>query len=328
MTARATRETVSFCPTCRFTSKQTTRDLAAYALRRHSCTKHLEAAARRANGDRMRASRGTIIRPCLHKRANHQHGTNAAYHLDNCRCLPCSRAAVAYDRRRSRQQAYGRWQPFVEAEPVRHHVRQLMAVGVGWKRIARHAQVPSGVMTKLLYGDTTRKMQPSRRIRPETAQRILAVQPDAIAAGARIPAGQTWRHIQGLVALGYPFAWISNEIGQGGRALQIGQDLVRVRTANLIADLAARVGDTPGHSLRARRYAEQHGWLTPMQQFADATTSDDNDVRPPTRAEILRENAEWLIDGGLSVELTAERLNVRVDYLRDVLAGKKGGRAA
>lgn len=268
-----------------------------------------------------------LTRTCRHKQASHQHGTNAAYHLDNCRCRPCSRAAVAYDRTRTRQLAYGRWQPYIDAEPARQHVRALMAAGVGWKRAAQHAHVPNGVMTKLLYGDTTRGMAPSRRIRPETAQRILAVTAGIIAGGARIPAEPTWRHIQGLVALGYPFAWISAEIGQGGRALQVSQDLVLVRTARLIEALATRVGDTPGPSMRARRYAQARGWLTPMHQYA-ASFEDDDTNGAPTRAEILRENAEWLIDGGLSLELAAERLNVRTDYLRDVLAGKKGRRAA
>jgi hypothetical protein len=43
-----------------------------------------------------------------------------------------------------------------------------------------------------------------------------------------------------------------------------------------------------------------------------------------TRPQVLAENARWLIEGGLSIELAASRLGVSPDYLQDVLSGKKG----
>lgn len=66
-------------------------------------------------------------KPCLHKQANHQHGTNACYVLDKCRCHPCAHARAAQDDWRRRQQAYGRYDKYVDAAEARRHVRSLMA---------------------------------------------------------------------------------------------------------------------------------------------------------------------------------------------------------
>jgi hypothetical protein len=80
-------------------------------------------------------------KPCLHKRVNHQHGTRLAYILDRCRCLPCAAANSTYELRRTRLKAYGRGTPsgWVDAAPVRAHVEQLCATGMGYKTVARTA---------------------------------------------------------------------------------------------------------------------------------------------------------------------------------------------
>lgn len=112
-------------------------------------------------------------KPCLHKIANHQHGTYACYVLDRCRCRPCADAHAAYNRERVRQQAYGRWDNYVDAEPARRHVRLLMAQGMGLKRIVAVSGVPSGSIWKLLYGkrqpDGTRT--PSKQLPPAIGHR-------------------------------------------------------------------------------------------------------------------------------------------------------------
>lgn len=191
------------------------------------------------------------------------HGTNARYHLDGCRCRPCSKAAVEYDRRRNRLIAYGRWQPYIDAEPARRHVRGLMAQGMGWKRIARTSGVASGTLTKLLYGAPARGMAPSKRIRPETAAKLLAVEAD-LAPAALVNAGPSWQIIRGLIANGYTRAWISSRIGQDGRALQLGRDRIEHRHALTIRGLGERYATVPGPSVRSRRYAERHGWTVDL----------------------------------------------------------------
>jgi hypothetical protein len=245
----------------------------------------------------------------------------SAYVLDKCRCADCREACRVYENHRRRQDLYGRWQPYVDAAPARAHVRQLQAAGMGWKRVARAAGLNTSVVWKLLYGDPTRNLAPSKRIRQQTVTALLAVQPD-LAPGALIDATDTWHRIEGLVALGYPKLWIARQLGQTGPGLQVRRTRVQVSTAQAIAALADRIGDTPGYSTRARNYAKARGWLTPMQRWA--LQFDVSEPVRLTRSQRLAEDARWLLDAGLSLDEVAGRLQVSVSYLRDVLTGVKG----
>jgi hypothetical protein len=109
------------------------------------------------------------------------HGTRARYVMGpgpgqgpGCRCAPCRAANRAAENQRTKLIAYGRWQPYVDAGPAREHVRQLAARGIGWKQAAMLAGVPTGAMSKLLYGGPGGR-PPSQRVRPGTAAAILAV---------------------------------------------------------------------------------------------------------------------------------------------------------
>jgi hypothetical protein len=245
----------------------------------------------------------------------------SAYVQDRCRCADCREACRVYENHRRRQALYGRWQPYVDAEPVRAHVRQLQAGGMGWKRIAGAAGLAPSTVWKLLYGDPTRSLAPSKRVRQETAAALLALQPD-LAGGALIDATDTWHRIEGLVALGYPKLWIARQLGHTGSGLQINRHRVTVANAQAIAALADRVGDTPGHSSRARNYAKARGWLTPIQRWA--LQFEISEPVRLTRSQRLAEDARWLLGAGLSVDEVAGRLRVSVSYLRDVLTGVKG----
>lgn len=139
------------------------------------------------------------------------HG-NAKYHLENCRCPICCKAARDYENNRYRAIAYGRWQPFVDAEPVRQHVLALGEFGIGWMRVAKLAGVSTGGVSKLLYGDRPRRLPPSRRVRPETALKLLAVEPtlDNLGNRATIDATGTRRRLQALVYAG----WTQSELAR------------------------------------------------------------------------------------------------------------------
>lgn len=311
------RDTRSSCE-CGFRSALTTKRMAAYALRVHSCERHRALAASRARGEAQRALRGTVIRECQHD-GRHQHGDRNRYVLDQCRCDPCREAAIGYERMRTRQTAYGRWQPYVDAEPARQHVRALMAGGMGWKRIGQVAGVPSGTMTKLLYGDATRDLAPSKRVRPETAQRLLAVTLDH-ADAAFVPARPTWRRIEGMVALGYPKAWIAEQIGQR-RALQLRRDFVLARTERAVADLAERVGDDPGPSDRARRYAAARGWLVPAYGTDEEIAEQKRiavELAREAKNEIAerRERVQRLLAQGVPAHVVAQRLGITADLVQ------------
>jgi hypothetical protein len=60
----------------------------------------------------------------------------------------------------------------------------------------------------------------------------------------------------------------------------------------------------------------------------DRPVPSSTDDLPRTPADRLREDALWLIQGGVPEQYAAERLGVRPDYLRAVLAGKRGRRAS
>jgi transcriptional regulator with XRE-family HTH domain len=261
-----------------------------------------------------------------------EHGTLAAYKIDLCKCDLCEEANRTYVARRARLKAYGQWEPYVDAEPVREHVRTLIGFGLGWMQIAKIAGVPRGVMSKLLYGDGPRGLAPSKRVRPHTAAKILAVEPsfDMLADGAMVDGTATRRRLQALVAVGWAQARLAERLGVErtnlNKMLRSGQH-VRAGTVRAVARLYDELWDqAPPESehrakisaSRARNYARAAGWLPPMAW--DDDTIDDpaacGDLGQKTnRADALFEDSEELLRQGFTVELAAERLGVSPKYL-------------
>jgi hypothetical protein len=113
--------------------------------------------------------------PCLHQRVKHRHGTLLAYATDRCRCAPCRKAKSDYEKHRKRQIAYGRWNAWVDAGPARAHVLdRVERTGVTWRRIAERAGMSEQTMTRLLFGFPKRGVPPSRRIRRDTASKLVS----------------------------------------------------------------------------------------------------------------------------------------------------------
>src|SRR3954470_25062258 len=154
------------CPACGYTADYASAPLADAHHRRHSCAKHrrdLEKATPRA--ERLRAR---VAREAPHPRARHQHGTRAAYVKDRCRCADCTAANTAVSRTAARERLYGRWQPYVDAGPVREHLAALRVAGIGVERIAHLAGLSVSHIRELAEhsrGDTPG----TRRVRPDTA---------------------------------------------------------------------------------------------------------------------------------------------------------------
>ena len=147
-----------------------------------------------------------------------EHGTNACYTLDQCRCGPCEDAHLQYERQRRRDIAEGSSRT-VDAEPVREHVRSLMADsrrgatnGVGLKQIARVSGVAHGALWKLMYGDPGRD-GPSRTVRSSTAEALLAVTHADRADGSTVPAGSTVARIDELREAGATWVELAEETG-------------------------------------------------------------------------------------------------------------------
>lgn len=167
-----------------------------------------------------------------------QHGQRASY-AKGCRCDLCTDANRAYETARQTGQT-----DLVDAGPARAHVQRLLARGAGQKPLARAAGVNVKTVVELADGTL-------RRIRPETEQVLLALTVEAAAAhtgagrwGGSVPAGPTWRLIDWMVMRGWPKSWISREIGQGGRALQLNRTRISKGSAEAVAELDRRLGRT------------------------------------------------------------------------------------
>lgn len=278
------------CKTCGWSGAYTTAKKADWAKRQHSCARNLARQLAHVNGLIREAQVDRMPQPCLHPIANHQHGTHACYVLDRCKCPPCTAANSAYEADRIRQHAYGRWNGYVDARPAREHVQQLMAAGMGYHRIADVAGIGRTGLSKLLWGDPARGQQPSRRIRPTSADKLIAVQLD-LAPGARVPATGTVRRLQALVALGYSISALGRalDVNRGNMSGLMTVAAVTRRRADQVAELydawsmrlPAETNQRERISAsRARNHARAHGWPPPLAWDDDAL--DNADARPHT----------------------------------------------
>lgn len=212
------------------------------------------------------------------------HG-NAKYHLEKCRCPTCRQAARDYDNNRSRAIAYGRWQPYVDAEPVRQHVRALAEFGIGWMRLAKISGVPRGSVSKLLYGDPQRGMAPSKRILPKNAQAILAVEPtlDNLGDQTVIDGTGTRRRLQALVCAGWTQSELARRMNMNranfGRTIV--SSLVKAATVKTVRDLYDELwrvdpvaAGVPEHRAAAARLIATSNRWAPVGAWDDDSIDD------------------------------------------------------
>lgn len=227
---------------------------------------------------------------------------------------PCrSTNKAAYERYRTRQKAYGRWEPYVDAEPARAHVRALQAAGMGWRRIAAVAGLSTNVVSKLLYGCSPRGMAPSKRIRPDTAAKLLAVTVD-LADHQTVDATGTRRRIHALVACGWSFAKLANKLGMTNTNLiaLVDRPQVIVAKHRAVAELYEQLwNEEPPNSThrdkisvnRARNMARREGWSLPMDW--DEDTIDDPTATPhcsDVEDQAVDEVAVQRVMSGVTVE--------------------------
>lgn len=265
------------CDTCGHTASGGTAAVAAEYLRRHSCRRQQELAARAIRVAKAKNYHGET-RDCQHKHTHHEHGTRTAYVLDRCKCRPCLDANRREENTRRRAQLYGRYDVGrVDAQPVREHIRELMAAGIGVKRIAKVSGVAVSTIGKVLYGDRSRNMPPRARVARHVHERIMAVQPGipAMAAGASVDATGAHRRAQALIAIGWSMSRVGSMVGmESGNFWRF----MKAPKCTVTTHLAmARVYDmcwndpqngTDWHSkaaaTRARNYAKDHGWAPPL----------------------------------------------------------------
>jgi hypothetical protein len=260
-----------------------------------------------------------------------EHGTYVKYKLDACRCYPCCFADSEYRRNRGRAIAYGTWQPYVDAEPVRVHVRTLMDFGIGWKRVAALSEVPTGVLTKLLYGCPQRNMGPSKQIRPKNAAALLAVEPtlDNLGSVVAINSAGTRRRLQALITAGWPKAQLAKRLNMlpGNFGNMLDREHVTVGTVRAVTALYDQLWrvDPREHGVdnqaysRARNQGKANGWA-PVGAWDDDSIDDPaatpNLGEKVSRQDSLAEDAIWLIEAqGYSREQAAVRLGVQKHHV-------------
>lgn len=162
----------------------------------------------------------------------HEHGTRIRY-MGGCRCLPCRAANSRYSTSRDALNRAGERNDIVSARPARVHILALSRLGIGRNTVVRVARVARSIVIGIRSGE-------HRNCRRQTRDRILEVDRWAIADGANIDAGPTWRNINRLLCAGWSKVAIARALGNTGTGLQVSRGLVRRSTARKIARLLHR----------------------------------------------------------------------------------------
>lgn len=164
-----------------------------------------------------------------------EHGTRARYlrgeygsdYRNGCRCFECSKAAVLYEKLRERRKAKG-VEPFVDASEAREHLQWLSSIGVGTRALCEATGMHRSVLQKIKVGTT-------KRIRPETAAKIMAVHKGLAAPGAYVPNPRVFELVAELKANGFTESAMARFLGYKGRSLQLS------RTGRVTPAKAARI---------------------------------------------------------------------------------------
>lgn len=249
----------------------------------------------------------------------------ARYRLDGCRCYTCGYARAQYDDNRNRAIAYGTWQPWISADPVRAHIRTLQECGLGTRRIAETAGVDRKRLIAILNGRPDRGTPPQEKVRPELAAAILAVEPtlENLGAATVIDGTGTRRRLQALAVAGWPQHHLATRLGMSDTNFSstLGRDHVMVRTARAVAALYDELwranplehGASPCGITRARKHAKAQGWA-PAGAWDDDSI-DDPAAQPDTGEHVSRSVA--LAEDGLELEK-------RQGYTRQQAAARLG----
>lgn len=198
-------------------------------------------------------------------------------------------AKARWMRRRRRLIGYGQWQPFVDAAPVRNHVKAIQATGMSLNNLADVTAVSASNLSRLMYPNSGRP--PISQMRPETAATLLAYWPrlDDYSDPAVIDATGTRRRLRALAAIGWPVTQINRHVNFCNvKTLEDGRSATHVtaRLARAVRDFytwasigtAEDHGITPWLAKRGRGYAARHSWEAPS--VWDEDTIDNPDALP------------------------------------------------
>lgn len=245
-------------------------------------------------------------------------GTRASY-VKGCRCDACRAANTRYATMRELHPPQ-----LVDSQPIKEHLAQLRAAGVGKRTIARQSGVSQTVINRLIGIDGSK---PARRVRAATAHKLLAVRADQLADGAYIDATGTTRRLQALVAIGHSQTALARRIGWTVANLNVivlgNRDYVTVDTARLVAALYDELSMTPGTSARARTVAGKHGWLPPLAWDDDDIDNPEHDarqhIRTSDRVQLTAEDIDELVAHGETYDGIAARFGIKRNTVEQIV---------
>lgn len=185
----------------------------------------------------------------------HEPGDRSCASNHGCRCEACRRDHADYNRERDRRIGQGRWEPFVDGDEVREHVRALRAAGMGTRTIAARAGVSRTMLVNLEHGDPRRGQPPTRRVTAAVADRLRSLSPDA-APGAPVDAAPYLALVRMLITNGWTQRDLATKLGmwEGNFSALLRRRQIRTDTARRLRDLAAEPSPGPRrHRLHAQR---------------------------------------------------------------------------
>ncbi|NYV73116.1 hypothetical protein [Streptomyces sp. UH6] len=264
----------------------------------------------------------------------------ARYRLDGCRCYTCGYARSQYDENRTKAITAGTWQPYVDAAPVRTHIRSLQECGMGLRTIATLTGVERQRLQSITSGRPERGTGPQSRIRPAAAEAILRVEPtlENLAPGTKVHAAGTHRRMQALVLAGWPQHQLAVRLGMTDPnfSAMLRGSHVTARRALTVRSLydALWNADPRKHGVdtqacsRASNHAARNDWV-PVGAWDDDTI-DDPAAAPWTAAEepalnrdalaaVRREEIGHLISFGFAEEEIAQRLGMALSTVHSIV---------
>jgi hypothetical protein len=283
----------------------------------------------------------TVAEP---RREAPHHNNLACLKQYDCRRPECHARWRAYMNNRTRLLAYGTWQPYIDAEPVRQHVHMLRTYSIGIPRVRELSGVSNGAMSKLVYGTGGRP--PSRRVRPLTADRITAVRPslDLALPTALVDGTGTRRRLRALVAVGWPQLELGRRLGMDKKSVNEQVNAVKLTayaaTARAVRDLydglwnidPAAEGVEARWVSEARARAARRRWAPPVawdDDYIDSPAAVPDLGEKVSAYAALSEDALWLIgEQGYTRELAAHRLGITGRHLERALAWARNDREA
>lgn len=181
------------------------------------------------------------------------------------------------DKRRRLGLLEGTWQPFVNATPVREHVRWLCSQGMSTRAIADVSGISLSTVNRLRWDST----QSQARVRARVADAILTIRrpADVTPPGRQVSAVGTARRIRAMQAVGWPLSEIGARLGMHTTYVSricCKNDRVSVEIAARVRVVYDDLSGSPGPSEKSRRLGVLRRWGLP----ASWDDIDDPGERP------------------------------------------------